>query len=347
MMGARYAHRNPEAVASGRTGRVPVAPLVARGPCRLAALNSNRANSRARLASVSFESASTAIRSVGRGYGRFLRRSAAARRSDPLQVRVDAHTRRADIDALLADAPPGRVEIAILDTAESQAAAASASGSRSPLDLWRMGRAVARVPLDVLWFPSVYSWFPVPGRVPQVVGFHDTIAERHASIVFPTLRTRTLWRLKSWLARRGAAAVLTLSEFSRRCLHELLGVPLARIHVTVLRPPQPSPVADAARRSAGSRRTISRRTVLRIYGGPNPHKACLRHAGWRVPRRRADARCACCCGVRRRVFHADVAALREYIAGAASRSCCRDSCPTATASPLRGRHRLTRPLEEV
>lgn len=264
----------------------------------------------------------------GRGYGRFLREMLppliAGEPACEYVLFVDAQTAaRADLGGLLAGAPPGRLTVEILDTAESQAAAASASGSRSPLDLWRMGRAVARLPLDVLWFPSVFSWFPVRGRVPKVIGFHDTIAERYARIVFPTLRTRALWRLKSWLARRSAAVVLTQSEFARRCLHELLGIPLARIHVTLLAPASTFvPVTDAAplRRWLEAHELPPDDPYWICVGGLNPHKnmPALVRAFARVPAR-PDGRTLRLLLVgdfAGDVFHADVASLRECIAGA-------------------------------
>ncbi len=261
-----------------------------------------------------------------RGYGRFLRELlpplVAGEPAARYVLFVDAHTAaRADLGALVAAAPAGRIELVILETAESQASAANASGSRSPLDLWRMGRAVARVPLDVFWFPSVYSWFPIPGRVPEVIGFHDTIAERHAAIVFPGWRTRTLWGLKSWLARRRAAAVLTQSEYARRCLHELLGIPLARIHLTVLAPAAVfEPVADAepARRWLAAHGIPPEDPYWIYVGGFNPHKnvPALIEAFARLPAQHEGRTLHLLLvgDFEGDVFHADVAALRACIA---------------------------------
>ena len=49
---------------------------------------------------------------------------------------------------------------------------------------------------------------------------HDVIPERYGRVVFPSLRTRCLWRAKVAAARAQATALLTVSEWSRRGLAE-------------------------------------------------------------------------------------------------------------------------------
>jgi len=126
-----------------------------------------------------------------RGYGRFLRELLPPLLESDCEneylLFADAHASDAVPD--LAELPARWVQI---DTHEGQAEAASARGSRRLSDLWRMGRAVARARLDVMYFPSVYSYFPVPGKVPVVVAFHDTIPERYGALVFPTHLNRWL-----------------------------------------------------------------------------------------------------------------------------------------------------------
>ena len=123
-----------------------------------------------------------------RGYGRFLRELLPALlecdRHNEYVLFADRHT-AAEVEPLPARTvqPPTRA---------SQVSAASARGRRSLRDLWTMRRAVAKERLDLLYFPSVYSYFPVPARVPVVVCIHDTIAERYGRTVFPTRRARWL-----------------------------------------------------------------------------------------------------------------------------------------------------------
>ena len=58
--------------------------------------------------------------------------------------------------------------------------AAVADASRAPLDLLRFTGAVARARPDVLFYPAVYSWFPCPPRLPNLLTLHDAIAEHQA-----------------------------------------------------------------------------------------------------------------------------------------------------------------------
>ena len=195
----------------------------------------------------------------GRGYGRFIRELL-----PPLLIEdtrneyvlfLDEHT-RAELDDL-----PARCVVP--PTSQSQADAASARGQRRITDMWRMGRAVANERLDVMYFPSVYSFYPVPGRTPVAVAFHDIIPERHGDVVFPTRWNRLLWDTKVLLARRRARGLITVSEWSRRALSEHFGTPLSEIYVTleapspVFRPALDPAAARAGCASAGFRATPS------------------------------------------------------------------------------------------
>ena len=65
----------------------------------------------------------------------------------------------------------------------------------------------------------MYSYFPLLSRVPCIVAFHDTIAERYPDLVFPTRRNRWLWAAKVAIARRQAVqeARRVVRESSRWC----------------------------------------------------------------------------------------------------------------------------------
>lgn len=206
----------------------------------------------------------------GRGYGRFLRELL------PPLLAQDAHDYRLFLDAATAsevslpDMPVER-----LVTGESQASAASARGNRSPLDMLRMGRGVARHRLDAFYFPSVFSYFPVPRRIPLAVAIHDTIPERYGQVVFPDLRTRWLWTIKSRLARWQATTLITVSDYARHRIESEFHVRSDRIFVT---PEGPSP-AFAPPETPGPRKAwLESRGVpgdaryLLYVGGFNPHK---------------------------------------------------------------------------
>ena len=79
---------------------------------------------------------------------------------------------------------------------ESPAVAAASDGSRSLGDMLRFSRAVARERPDVFFFPSVYSFFPLPPGQRAVVTVHDAIAERYPELTLPSAKARLFWMAK-------------------------------------------------------------------------------------------------------------------------------------------------------
>ncbi len=206
-----------------------------------------------------------------RGYGRFLRELLT-----PLLERPGEHEYVLFLDdhtaAKLGPLAARTVEI---PTTAGQADAASATGRRGISDMLRMGRAVAGEGLDIMYFPSVYSYYPVLSRVPVVVGFHDTIAERYGQVVFPSFATRLAWNAKVALARFQSRALITVSEWSRDSLAEVFNVPKSRIFVT----PEAASDAFAVRHEEARKRAwlaergLQQDLAYFIYvGGFNPHK---------------------------------------------------------------------------
>ncbi len=186
----------------------------------------------------------------GRGYGRFtqeLLRAMVARSTDDIFVCFVDPTAEARWDLT---AP--NVELVRVEQSASPTDAASADGSRGPKDILRFSRAVSRERLDVFFSPSVYTFFPLPPRLPAVVTIHDAIAERFPELTLPTLRARLFWRAKVWLALKQCNIVLTVSDYSARDLVQVLGVASERIRVAVeapaavYSPSTPQQVDDAA-----------------------------------------------------------------------------------------------------
>ena len=101
--------------------------------------------------------------------------------------------------------------------------------ARSPLDLLRLGWQAARCGADVFWFPTVYSFYPVLGRVPVVIAFHDAMTEQRPDLFFPTRRAHAFWRAKVWLARRQASTIVTPSESARQQVAAALRWPVETI----------------------------------------------------------------------------------------------------------------------
>lgn len=147
-----------------------------------------------------------------RGYGRFVRGLV------PALISRGAHEYVLVLDAQTAarDDLPESVDRRVAATRHGAAEAASASGRRSVRDLLAMRAVVSRQPLDVLFFPSVYTYFPAPKAGRVILGVHDVIAEDHPDQVFPGARGRFFWRLKGRLAHRRADWVLTVSAHARR-----------------------------------------------------------------------------------------------------------------------------------
>src|SRR5260221_4358462 len=96
--------------------------------------------------------------SNARGYGRFARGLLSALLAAPSEHRyvffVDKHTRQH------CDMPP-EAEYVVVPTSEAPTQAATSDGNRSIRDLWKMTNAVRQMTLDVMFFPSVYTYFPV------------------------------------------------------------------------------------------------------------------------------------------------------------------------------------------
>lgn len=153
--------------------------------------------------------------------------------------------------------------------------AASADSNRSPGDMLRFTRAVGAEKPDVFFSPSVYTYFPLPLGQRTVVAIHDAIAERYPHLTLPSLRARMFWRAKVWLALRQSTLVLTVSDFARDEIVEVLGVAPERMRVAVEAPAQVyRPQEDAARIAAAARRVgVPEGAPWFTYvGGFNPHK---------------------------------------------------------------------------
>jgi len=212
-----------------------------------------------------------------RGFGRFTRevvRALALRAADEdLRLTlVLEHRPEAPPEFALPDVP-----LVVVGTG-GVASAVAGGGARGPAHLYRMGASLARVRADVIFFPAIYSWVPVPSLVPQLVTFHDAIPERHPELLFPRRRNRILWAIKTAMARAQARRILTVSEASANDLVSLMGIPRERIDQTVEAADaifRPRTVDDAE--GLRGRLGLPPDGPLLLYvGGFNPHKNVLR-----------------------------------------------------------------------
>jgi len=165
-----------------------------------------------------------------RGYGRFTREICAALVELAPQDEFVFFADPLSAKGFALAAPNVRLETVEQRSAPTQAA--SADGNRSPADMLRLSRAVARERLDVFFSPSVYTYFPLPPRLRALVTVHDTIAERFPELTLPSARARLFWRLKVRLALYQARLILTVSEYSAREIAEVLGVAREKIRVS-------------------------------------------------------------------------------------------------------------------
>ncbi len=195
-----------------------------------------------------------------RGYGRFVREivEALGRQGSGHQFVVFLDSMEHDLLQL-----PGRMRVVLVKTSQPATKAARRKSRRTVPDLVRMARAVAREKLDLLFFPTVYSYFPVWKRHPIVVAIHDIIPESHPGPAFATRWNEGLWHVKRRLAVAQADRIVTISEYSRRGLSKLLRIPERRIHVVYLAASRQFRRLDIAR---------DQPPFVLTVGGLNPHK---------------------------------------------------------------------------
>lgn len=209
----------------------------------------------------------------GRGYGRFTRELLHA-----MVASAPEHTFVCFLDARAADtfdlAGPN-VRPVLVPLSESPTTSAAADRSRSPFDMWRMTRAVGAEALDVIFLPSVYTYFPLPIGLPAVITIHDAIADLYPTLTTPSMRGRLFWWLKTKAALWQAGGVLTVSEFAADQIARVHRVPRARIRVAVEAPASAYAPSASAAEIAARAAAIGLPATARWFtyvGGFNPHK---------------------------------------------------------------------------
>ncbi len=210
-----------------------------------------------------------------RGYGRYtrqlLRTLLTLDHENEYRLFLDAETARRSTDL------PERANRVIVETSRPAALAASASGHRAWRDVWAMRTAVHHRgrDLDLFFFPSVYTFFPLANHPKVIVTIHDTIAERYPKLIFPTWRSRLLWTLKTRWALRQADLLITVSEAARDSIVKTFGVRREAVDVV------PDAADDAfhpldrqfdGRRALAKYRIADNARIILHVGGLSPHK---------------------------------------------------------------------------
>jgi glycosyltransferase involved in cell wall biosynthesis len=205
-----------------------------------------------------------------RGYGRFTREFTRA------LVRAGSGHRFTlvlDSGAAAATDLPDVPRI-VAATRESVVASAAADRARSPYDLWRMGSVLSGREFDAVVFPTLYSYVPVVSRAHVTVVVHDAMPETVPDLVLGSMRTRALWKTKTWLACRRADIIATVSQASaseigrRLPLSPGTGVVVLTEGVDRMFTAVPAPGDDATRASLVG----SVAPYVLYVGGLSPHK---------------------------------------------------------------------------
>lgn len=206
-----------------------------------------------------------------RGFGRFTRGQLGAMLAEPRGHRFVLFVDQEPVEEMLRP----HVEVVQVQTSAKVTESAVASGSRKISDVLAFRRATLGRPMDVFWFPAVYSWYPINRAVPSVITFHDAIAERFTGLVLPELRGRFFWHLKVWLAKRSARRIASVSNAAREEIVRYLHIPKDKI-TAILEAADArfQPVTDPAlRRQAREQLGLpADRRLIVFVGGLAPHK---------------------------------------------------------------------------
>ena len=162
--------------------------------------------------------------------------------------------------------------------------AISASGQPTTLgDQLRLPPILRRHRIDAYLCPDAFA--PLRSPCPAFIVLHDLIPLTHRQHLTRSTKARFAPLWKHWLRRqtRRAAAVLTVSQHARQTIHDLLDVPIDRLHVV----PNAIRVAHSDHPSKAPRQPI----VLAV-SRPDPYKNLpnLVRAFARLHQRRPDAR---------------------------------------------------------
>jgi glycosyltransferase involved in cell wall biosynthesis len=202
---------------------------------------------------------------------------------------------------------PAAADVRMVATLAASAAAASANGNRSPRDMWMTARAMSGADMDVLLFPTIYTFVPTFTRAKKIVVIHDTIAETFPELTLPHWKSRLFWRAKVGLGRAQANVIVTVSEYSRRKIVERFQIPAEKLLVVgeaadpvFRRIPEVrlTPALEAAGIRPGKRLVV-------YVGGFSPHKNLLAlvEAFTRVSGRFEDAMLVMVGEYKKEVFH--------------------------------------------
>ena len=205
-----------------------------------------------------------------RGFGRHTRCLLTAL----LQVDTDSRYTFFVDSAEAAEAVPSAADVRVVETSRPTIEAATATSRRTVGDLFRMSRALSSPELDVVVFPTTFSFVPVWTRARRIVFMHDVTGETFPALALRRVAARLFWTIKRAISLRQADRLVTVSEHSRAGLATRFNLPPDEFHVL-------GEASDPAfRRLERPRATTrletlgltgARRLVVHV-GGFSPHK---------------------------------------------------------------------------
>lgn len=207
-----------------------------------------------------------------RGYGRFTRELLSA------LIEIDKKNEYVffiDQQSVSQGGYPNGVEVMVAPTKVSPTEAASASGRRSIADLWALSRLTYRQKLDLFFFPTVYSYFPILNSAKVVLTIHDMIADHHPERVFPNKKLLFFWKMKQNLAVRQAHTIMTVSDYSKNQIMEFFNLSEERVQTITEGPSsvfKPIPVDQQMDQTLERYLLNASQPFLLYVGGISPHK---------------------------------------------------------------------------
>jgi len=141
--------------------------------------------------------------------------------------------------------------------------------------MYRLYRAVAQSPVEIMFFPAVYSWYPVPRKLPTMITLFDAIAEHYPKLIFPGWRSRLFWTVKMKCAVWASQRILTVSYAAKAEIVEYIGADPDTIDIASAAPnPEFQRTNDEAQNNAARQRARLPVgvPVIIFVGGLAPHK---------------------------------------------------------------------------
>ncbi len=207
-----------------------------------------------------------------RGYGRYTRNLTKA-----LLAANSPHTFALVLDNHTAENPtlPANIEKIIIQTGNPMGEILNKDGHRSPTDIWAMTNGLRAQNFDAFFFPTLHTYYPLLNKTKKLVTIHDVMAEKYPDLIMSDTNDSRFWKFKSWLARRQADYIITVSDYSKKQIAAQFKIASDKIKVVpqAISPQfNPAPYAPALTQTLHRFGLDSTSRYLAYFGGLAPHK---------------------------------------------------------------------------